>query len=125
MATTTLAASSLAVRGLEPEAAVHRTDAIHSHPGPHGRVDELAVALDEGDHLVARGEAVRPVAAILLAGQAQAPVGELEHQRVPALAPPALGHSPPLEDEVRASEPAQVIAERQPGVPAAHDHRLG
>ena len=115
----------LAPGGLEPESAVHRADAIHAHARPHGRVDELAVALDEGDHLVARGEAVRPVAAILLAGQAQAPVGELEHQRIPALVPPALGHPPPLEDDVGAPEPAQVIAEREPGVPAAHDHRLG
>src|SRR6185503_21230117 len=94
------------------------------HAGPYGGVDQRAVPLDEGDHLVARREAIGPGPAILLAGQPEAPVGELEHQRVPALAPPALGHPSPLEDHVGAPTAAQVMAEGQPRVPTAHDHRL-
>ena len=113
------------LRGLEVEAAVDRTNAVHAYTGSHGGIDELAVALDEGDHLVAGREAIRPVATILVPGEPEAPVGELEHQRVPALAPPALGHPSPLENHVRAPEPAQVVAERESGVPPAHDHCLG
>src|SRR5258706_12232088 len=47
------------LRGLEPESAGLRADAVHAHAGSHRRGDELLIPLDEGDDLAARGEAVR------------------------------------------------------------------
>ena len=84
----------------------------------------LGTALDEADDLVAWGEAVGVAPATRAARQPDAPARELEGQRIPALAPPALGHPPALEDHVLAAELGETVAEREPGLAAADDDGL-
>src|SRR4029450_6965728 len=108
----------------EPRRARLATHRAHRHAGPERRLDEGAVVVEEAHHLVAGSEAVGIAPTIRVPGQRDAPGGELEGEGVPPLAAPALGHPAALENDVLAAQRAQVIAQRQPGLAAAHDHRL-
>jgi hypothetical protein len=67
------------------------------------------------------GEALGVVAVVRAAREAEPVAGELEHQRVPPLAPPPLGHPVTLEHDVVDTPLLQVPAHHQPGL-SATDH---
>ena len=54
---------------------------------------------------------MRIIALVSIAGQTNRPVGKLKHERIPALASPAFADPRSFEDDVRATEPAQVVAQ--------------
>src|SRR5262249_58933883 len=66
----------------------------------HWRVDHLCVAFNEADDFVLRNIAVWIVALVSVTRQLDRRIGKLEHQGVPALAPPALAHTTALENDM-------------------------
>jgi len=66
-------------------------------------------------------ETVRIASAVRAAGQLDAPVWKLEHERIPALRTPPFSNAAAFENEVLSAPLAQVIAHREPRLPAAHN----
>jgi hypothetical protein len=83
--------------------------------------DEPCVVLDEASDLGMMGERIGVVARVGEARQPQGPVGELEIERVPPFAVPALRHPLALEDDVVQPALAQVTAHGQAGLAPADD----
>ena len=77
--------------------------------------------LEEAYDIVAGRERIGVIGLKGESRQADVPVGALKHQGVPALAAPSLCDTPPFENEMFASEPAEVIAHGQTGLAPADD----
>src|ERR1700722_11920718 len=84
-------------------------------------MDVASIADDELYDLVAGWECIPVGSPKGKAGQMNVPVRALEGQRVPSLAPPTLRHARPFKNDVFASELAEVVADRQPGLSASDD----
>src|SRR5262249_56402648 len=67
---------------------------------PQGGTNVYRVLLEKLDDMVAMGKAVGLFGVVSIAGQRQRPIRELEGQRIPSLASPALRHAGPLDDHV-------------------------
>ena len=100
----------------------HRT---HRGVGPHRGRYRLGVALDEGDGLGHRAEAVGIVALIAVAGQPALPVGREQAQRVPPLRLPRVGHLAALEDHMVDRALREAPAHGQPGMAGPDDNGGG
>src|SRR6266702_5351940 len=69
-----------------------RPEREHVDSGSEGRLDPRAVVLDEAQNVILVREPVRVVPSIGAARQLDAPVRELEHERVPPLRAPVFRH---------------------------------
>src|SRR5688572_23955532 len=86
------------------------------------RLDRASVACDAFDDFLARQKAVRVRAVVWEAGQREGPVGDVERERVPSTAAPAVGHAGPVEHDMIDSRLRQVIAGRESRL-SGSDHR--
>src|SRR5262249_28610063 len=86
----------------------------------HRRRDRGRVPLEVADDLVARHEPVRVVAVVRVARQLHGPVRRDEAEALPAPAP-GLADPAALEHDVADAGAPQLVARREPGLPAADD----
>src|SRR6266705_1152909 len=101
-----------------------RPERQHVDTRSEGRVDPRAIVLDEAQDVVLVRKAVRVVPRVGVAGQRDAPVRELEHERVPPLRAPVFRHPRALQDEVLLAALLQVIAHGEAGLAPANDDGL-
>ncbi len=95
------------------------------HPIGQRRPEARRVLLEMADDLATRHEAVRIVAAIREAGQPDRPVGNHQGEGIPTrIAPGTRDLRALLQDHMRAALLRQKIADGQPCLSTADDHRL-
>ena len=95
------------------------------HPIGQRRAEARRVLLEVADDLATRHEAVRIVAAIREAGQPDRPVGNHQGEGIPTrIAPGTRDLRALLQDHMRAALLRQKIADGQPCLSTADDHRL-
>src|SRR5512143_1885959 len=101
-----------------------RSKRADSHRGPEWSANQRTVFLDQIDNLVLVRKGIRRVAGIAMAGQLYAPVGELEHQRIPPLRAPAFANAAAFDYDVLLTEASKVIAHGEASLTAADDDRF-
>jgi hypothetical protein len=98
----------------EPWARGTASARLAPHAAAQRCVYALRVILEEPNHFVLVSDAVGIIALVSESGQANSPVRELEHQRIPSLASPTLADPAALQDDMGAAKPAQVCLLKTP-----------
>jgi hypothetical protein len=88
-----------------------------------GRLEALDILVKVRDDLIPRHKAIAVSVVVFRAGHPKGPVGRDQREGIPALAAPDVARLRGLlQHDVLAPILCQVVAHRQPGLPAADDH---